>query len=67
MTSLRTIEGISLDRVKGGWGEAVSNDLLVSAKKHIEHGHVILNGNSIQLSNSGRFLADGIASDLFSV
>ena len=67
MTSLRTIEGISLERVKSGWGDTVSNELLVSAKKHLDKGYVILNGHSIQLSNSGRFLADGIASDLFSV
>ena len=67
MTSLRTIEGISMEHIRLGWGEALSEELLLAAKKHLDKGHIILNGNRIQLSNSGRFLADGIASDLFSV
>ena len=67
MTSLRTIEGISMEHIKLGWGEALSEELLLAAKKHLDKGHIILNGSRIQLSNSGRFLADGIASDLFSV
>jgi oxygen-independent coproporphyrinogen-3 oxidase len=67
MTSLRTIEGISLERVKRTWGNLKAENLLIAAKRHLDEGYVLRTDNSLQLSASGKFLADGIASDLFSV
>jgi len=65
MTSLRTIEGISLKRVKENWGDEKSALLINTAKKHIADGRLILLNDVLQLSADGKFLADGIAADLF--
>jgi oxygen-independent coproporphyrinogen-3 oxidase len=65
MTSLRTVEGISLEEIDENWGQAKSEAILQRAQKHIERGHLGLSGNLLQLTASGKFLADGIAADLF--
>jgi len=67
MTSLRTIEGISLKRVLANWGDEKSALLINTAQKHIAGGHLILLNDVLQLSADGKFLADGIAADLFTV
>lgn len=65
MTRLRTIEGIPLARVSENWGEEKMNALIQSAQKHIGHGQLILSNHFLQLTAEGKFLADGIAADLF--
>ncbi len=65
MTSLRTMEGISLKKIKKEWGDEKHSLLMDTAQKHIQLGHIILADNTITLTNAGKFLADGIASDLF--
>jgi len=65
MTSLRTIEGISMKRVIETWGEEKQVQLIITAQKHILRGHLILVKDILQLSAEGKFLADGIAADLF--
>ena len=65
MTSLRTIEGISMKRVTETWGEEKQAQLINTAQKHILRGHLILVKDILQLSAEGKFLADGIAADLF--
>jgi oxygen-independent coproporphyrinogen-3 oxidase len=65
MTSLRTIEGTSLSKIAVDFGE--SNALTVSgaAQKHIDLGHLKKVIDVLQLTAEGKFLADGIAADLF--
>lgn len=65
MTSLRTIEGVSLDHVASAWGEATAAKLSAAAAKHIRRGHAIADSNTLHLTPTGKFLADGIAADLF--
>ena len=65
MTSLRTIEGISLNKVVEIWGEEKSVLVLGAAQKHIGLNHLSLTNHVLRLSEEGKFLADGIAADLF--
>ena len=60
MTSLRTIEGIDLEKIK-----EVSNQLIIKSKKYIESGVMIFTDEKLILTNEGKLLADGIAADLF--
>ncbi len=65
MTSLRTIEGISLKKVATEWGDEKVTRITDSARKHIDQGHLMLRDDVLQLTAAGKFLADGIAADLF--
>lgn len=67
MTSLRTMEGLSLERVSTKWSEDALEQILAIAKKPIQQGFMLLQGNKLVLTNEGRLMADGIASDLFFV
>lgn len=61
MTSLRTMEGLDLDKVD----EAVSSKLQATSKKYIDNGLMKLTDGHLILTNEGKFLADGIAAALF--
>lgn len=65
MTSLRTIEGISLDTITLNWGTAKTTSTLKSAESFIYEGLISITNNRLQLTNKGKFLADGIAAELF--
>jgi oxygen-independent coproporphyrinogen-3 oxidase len=64
MTSLRTIEGTSLSKIAADFGDE-SVILLQAAQKHIDLGHLKKVNDVLQLTAEGKFLADGIAADLF--
>lgn len=64
MTALRTAEGVSLDRIAAKWPRNLPV-LLKSAQKHLAAGNLLAQDQKLVLSNQGKFLADGIASDLF--
>lgn len=66
MTSLRTMEGIDLDKVAADWGNDQKNALFHTAEKYLVAGQLIQTGHRLQLTAAGKFLADGIAADLFS-
>lgn len=66
MTSLRTLEGISLKRVERDWGAEKKSRILLAAQKYINYG-LIKTEDVLQLTPAGRFLADGMAADLFEV
>ncbi|MBC7873138.1 MAG: coproporphyrinogen III oxidase family protein, partial [Ferruginibacter sp.] len=57
MTSLRTMEGLQLDRT--------GMELLEKSKKYRESGLMKLENNALVLTREGKLLADGIAADLF--
>ncbi|MGV3695712.1 radical SAM family heme chaperone HemW [Flavobacterium sp.] len=65
MTGLRTIWGISLDRIAAEFGESYLNYLNQQAEKYIEDHLLFVDDNVLRTTKSGKFLADGIASDLF--
>lgn len=65
MTSLRTIEGISLNLLESKWGEERKQAILKAAQIHIVQRNIELKNQHITLTTQGKFLADGIAADLF--
>ncbi|ETN94502.1 radical SAM family heme chaperone HemW [Zhouia amylolytica] len=70
MTGLRTIWGVSLNKVKESFGEKYLEYLIQQSQKYIEEGLLeIDNANPsmpvLKTTAKGKFLADGIASDLF--
>ena len=62
MTSLRTIEGLDLNRVGK---EAIRHELRVTSRKFIERGLMVEEQNHLKLTPKGKLLADGIAAELF--
>jgi oxygen-independent coproporphyrinogen III oxidase len=64
MTGLRRLEGLSIRKMEG-YPNDVINIVLSSARAHIDAGRLILAGDNLYISEKHRFLADGIASDLF--
>ncbi|WP_297794607.1 radical SAM family heme chaperone HemW [uncultured Eudoraea sp.] len=67
MTSLRTIWGISVDRVRTEFGNSYSDYLLQRSDKYITEDLLAMKGNTILVTKKGKFLCDGIASDLFMI
>ena len=65
MTSLRTIEGLSLEHVEIRWGKNYANALLAAAAVFLDRQQMLLLHNKLVLTQAGRHFADGIASDLF--
>jgi oxygen-independent coproporphyrinogen-3 oxidase len=65
MTSLRTSEGIDLEKIKEIGGEIALNQLIADTAKYIQSLRIEQKGNCIMLSKEGKFFADGIAADLF--
>jgi len=67
MTGLRTIWGVSVDRVAAEFGIDFKNYLIKEADKYILQGLLALRNNILTTTREGKFLADGLASDLFFV
>lgn len=65
MTSLRTMWGLDLNRFKQQFGEAHTNTLLHNIQTAENKKLLITNDNIVTISPDGKFLADGIISDLF--
>jgi len=65
MTGLRTIWGISLDRIETEFGKTYLDYLNQQAAKYIEDHLLFVDDNVLRTTKSGKFLSDGITSDLF--
>jgi oxygen-independent coproporphyrinogen-3 oxidase len=65
MTGLRTIWGISLDRIHTEFGQTYLDYLNQQAAKYIEDHLLFVDENILRTTRKGKFLSDGIASDLF--
>ncbi|WP_298140350.1 radical SAM family heme chaperone HemW [Flavobacterium sp.] len=65
MTGLRTIWGISLDRIENEFGTTYLDYLNQQAAKYIEDHLLFVDENILRTTQRGKFLSDGIASDLF--
>ena len=66
MTGLRTIWGISTEYIESNFNANFKNYFLEKSKSTL-FKNVEIRDNVYLTTNSGRFLADGIASDLFLV
>jgi oxygen-independent coproporphyrinogen III oxidase len=67
MISLRTIEGLDLNKVNDGFGVNESNRLIQQAGKYIDEGKIIHDAQQLKLTREGKLFADGIAAELFKV
>jgi len=67
MTGLRTIWGISLNRIEKEFGTDFLNYLLKQAEKFLADDLLSIEENVLKTTRKGKFLADGIASDLFMI
>jgi oxygen-independent coproporphyrinogen-3 oxidase len=65
MTSLRTIEGMDMRRIRETWGEAVAERILRDAAPFLTTGKLETNKSSVTLTREGKLFADGIAAELF--
>lgn len=65
MTSLRTKEGTSLDKVTTSSGKRIAAQLLQKSDKWQSGGKIMLKETSLVLTREGKLFADGIAADLF--
>lgn len=65
MTSLRTKKGVSLEKVERGFGKKYLEYLLNQAENPLQKDLLLLENKTLTVSKKGKFLSDGIASDLF--
>jgi len=67
MTGLRTIWGVSIDKIEVNFGQKYKIQLLKTAQKYIDEGLLINDDQILKTTHKGKFLADGIASELFMI
>ncbi|MEG0848779.1 MAG: radical SAM family heme chaperone HemW [Flavobacterium sp.] len=65
MTGLRTIWGVSLERIENEFGLEYLNYLKKQSQKFLDDGLLSIENNILKPTPRGKFLTDGIASDLF--
>ncbi len=67
MTGLRTIWGCDLNFIALQFGETEKQRLIKESAKFIDQDLLVINNNILLTTSKGKFLADGIAADLFLV
>jgi oxygen-independent coproporphyrinogen-3 oxidase len=65
MTGLRTIWGVSLERIETEFGTKYLDYLQKQSEKFISDNLLEIENNVLKTTKKGKFLSDGIASDLF--
>ncbi len=65
MTGLRTMWGVSLEKVERDFGKNYLEYLLKEAQPLLEKNLLIIENGVIKVTKKGKFLSDGIASSLF--
>lgn len=65
MTGLRTIWGVSLSKVATTFGVLYLEHLKKQLVKHLENNLLLIENDLLLTTKKGKFLADGIAADLF--
>ncbi|MEM5563757.1 coproporphyrinogen-III oxidase family protein [Psychroserpens sp. AS72] len=65
MTGLRTVWGVSLQKVETNYGLPYKNYLLEHAQTFINQQLLYIEDEKLLVTKKGKFLCDGIASDLF--
>ncbi len=67
MTGLRTIWGVSLSKISKEFGQSQLDYVLQQADKFLKNDLLFIEDNTLKTTAKGKFLTDGIASDLFKV
>ena len=67
MIGLRTIWGVSLPEIEQQFGQLKKEVLLKKIKKYLDNKTLYIDKKHIKATDKGKFLIDGIASDLFIV
>jgi oxygen-independent coproporphyrinogen-3 oxidase len=67
MTGLRTMWGVSLQKVETEFGSKIKEELLNSSKQLITSNYLVIEDQHLKITKTGKFLSDGIASELFLV
>ena len=65
MFGLRTSKGISFTEIENEFGTIYKNKLIKNSQNHIANEFLIIKNNYLFITRKGKFLSDGIASDLF--
>ncbi len=65
MTALRTMEGISLQHIQDKFGVNEKENLLTRAAIFLNNQTLLINNQFLLLAPKAKFIADGIAADLF--
>nr|WP_321232323.1 radical SAM family heme chaperone HemW [uncultured Psychroserpens sp.] len=67
MTGLRTVWGVSLEKITKDYGENFKDYLLQLAEPFINQHLLYIEDEKLLVTKKGKFLSDGIASDLFKI
>lgn len=67
MTGLRTMWGVSLEKVESDFGKNYKKYILLQSEKYINQHLLYIDGGKLLTTKKGKFLSDGIASDLFKI
>jgi oxygen-independent coproporphyrinogen-3 oxidase len=65
MTGLRTIWGVSLEQVETNFGSNYLDYLSTQSQKYLKDDLLLIDNGILKPTRKGKFLTDGIASDLF--
>ena len=65
MTGIRTIWGVSLQKVELDYGKEYVDYLMQQSEKHRKEDLLYIEDGKLKTTQKGKFLSDGIASDLF--
>lgn len=65
MTGLRTIWGVSLEKIERNFGQKYLDYLNTQAEKYLDGHLLFVDDGKLLATKKGKFLVDGIASDLF--
>src|SRR5690606_14289482 len=67
MTGLRTIWGVSFEKIEDEFGKDYLKNLKKASEKFIDEGLLIIEEGILKATQNGKFLVDGIASELFKI
>ena len=67
MTGLRTIWGVSLNKVEQYFGVNFKNYFLEQSQKYFDQQLLYLDGDKVVVTKKGKFLSDTITSDVFKI
>ena len=67
MTGLRTMWGVSLQIIETEYGPKIKDQLLGNATKLLKSDFLVIEDQHLKVTTTGKFLSDGIASELFLV
>jgi oxygen-independent coproporphyrinogen-3 oxidase len=65
MTGLRTIWGVSLEKVTKEFGKEYHTYLLLQSEKYRAEELLYIEDEKLKTTQKGKFLSDGISADLF--